>query len=76
MSLKIKFLILVYVRSASKGVRCINDENLRFSTLNLYANEGFGGFEQYFYQDSPQFRYDDFGASIIITGCDPWTLYE
>ncbi|CAB4063590.1 unnamed protein product [Lepeophtheirus salmonis] len=37
---------------------------------------GFMGIEQNVYKDSPKLNYDNFGKSIIITGCKPWTLYE
>nr|XP_040565979.1 uncharacterized protein LOC121115877 [Lepeophtheirus salmonis] len=46
------------------------------NTLNFYEGAGFMGIEQNVYKDSPKLNYDNFGKSIIITGCKPWTLYE
>ncbi|CAB4068445.1 unnamed protein product [Lepeophtheirus salmonis] len=40
------------------------------------VRSGFMGNEQYFYSDTPSLNHDNFGESIIVTGCDPWTLYE
>ncbi|XP_040572657.1 uncharacterized protein [Lepeophtheirus salmonis] len=51
-------------------------ENMKYSTINFYEGSGFMGNEQYFYSDTPSLNHDNFGESIIVTGCDPWTLYE
>lgn len=47
----------------------------KYSTLNFYEGEYYAGEEQYFYQDAP---YVDtrISRSMIITGCDAWTVYE
>nr|ADD38111.1 Beta-crystallin A1 [Lepeophtheirus salmonis] len=45
-------------------------------SINFYEREGFAGEEEYFSNDTPYFRKDNFGDSIIVTGCSPWTLYE
>ena len=34
------------------------------------------GKEQYAYGDASSLNYDNLGRSAIVTGCDPWTLYE
>ena len=47
----------------------------RFDTLNLYEYEDFNGAEMFFYDDAAQFEFDDFGYSVIVTGCSSWTLY-
>ncbi|XP_040572557.1 uncharacterized protein [Lepeophtheirus salmonis] len=52
------------------------NENMKYSTLNFYEESGFMGDEQYFYFDNPSLYHDNFGKSIILTGCQPWTLYE
>ncbi|QQP54255.1 Gamma-crystallin A [Caligus rogercresseyi] len=51
-------------------------ENMIESTINFYDGAGFMGREQFYYGDSSYLNYDNFGKSIIITGCEPWTLYE
>ena len=48
----------------------------RYDTLNLYENEDFNGKEMFFYDDATQFDFDNFGLSVILTGCSPWTLYK
>eukprot|EP00088_Acartia_fossae_P017540 TRINITY_DN199_c0_g1_i2.p1 TRINITY_DN199_c0_g1~~TRINITY_DN199_c0_g1_i2.p1 ORF type:complete len:245 (-),score=39.72 TRINITY_DN199_c0_g1_i2:83-817(-) len=45
-------------------------------TLNLYLNEYFIGGEEYTYNDMPQLNYNDQAKSIIVTGCNGWTLYS
>ncbi|XP_059083008.1 beta-crystallin A1-like [Tigriopus californicus] len=45
-------------------------------TINFYESKYFIGEEQYFYDDAPQFNFDNFGQSVIVTGCAPWTIYE
>jgi len=48
----------------------------RYDTINFYEGTLYNGREQYFYGDQTSFQYDNFGRSMIITGCSPWTLYE
>ncbi|QQP49927.1 Beta-crystallin A1 [Caligus rogercresseyi] len=45
-------------------------------SLNIYEKEGFAGEEEYFTNDIPYLRQKNFGESIILTGCLPWTLYS
>ena len=48
----------------------------KYSTLSLFQFDGYSGNEQYFYEETPNVNYDNFGRSVIVTGCDAWTLYE
>merc|ERR1712012_1476020 len=34
------------------------------------------GDEEFTYNDMPQFNYDNRARSVIVTGCQPWTLYQ
>ena len=34
------------------------------------------GQEQYTYGDASTFNYDNFGRSAVVTGCQPWTVYQ
>ena len=45
------------------------------SSINFYYHEYFIGGEEYSYVDYPQLSYNDNTKSIIITGCEPWTVY-
>merc|ERR1711879_272743 len=45
-------------------------------TINLYEYEFYMGLEQYSYGDVPSLNYDNLGRSAIVTGHEPWTLYE
>merc|ERR1712142_155967 len=45
-------------------------------TLNLYFADKFSGDEEYMYTDMPLLNFDDRARSVIVTGCNPWTLYE
>uniref|UniRef100_A0A0K2VIQ3 Beta/gamma crystallin 'Greek key' domain-containing protein n=1 Tax=Lepeophtheirus salmonis TaxID=72036 RepID=A0A0K2VIQ3_LEPSM len=58
------------------SIRYSGVEDLNANTLNFYEGPGFMGIEQYVYKDAPKLKYDNFGKSIIISGCKPWTLYE
>ena len=48
----------------------------KYSTLNLYQYDGYSGTEEYFDKDATFLDNDNFGRSVIVTGCDPWTLYK
>jgi len=48
----------------------------RYDTINFYEGTLYNGREQFYYGDSSSMQYDNFGQSMIITGCSPWTLYE
>lgn len=48
----------------------------KYDTLNIYQGENFSGLEKFTYNDKPSFSEGEFGRSVIITGCSPWTLYE
>jgi len=47
-----------------------------FDSFNVYEGELYNGREQWAFDDAPGLTYDNFGKSMIITGCTPWTLYE
>ena len=51
-------------------------DGYKYSTINLYEYEFYMGLEQYSYGDASSLNYDNLGRSAIVTGCDPWTLYE
>ena len=42
-------------------------------SLNLYEFQEFSGREQFYFDDAQQTA---FGASVIITGCSNWAVYE
>jgi len=48
----------------------------QFDSFNVYEGELYNGQEQWAFDDAPGFTFDNFGKSMIITGCTPWTLYE
>ncbi|CAB4067391.1 unnamed protein product [Lepeophtheirus salmonis] len=48
----------------------------KYNKMSHPFGPGFMGIEQYVYKDAPKLKYDNFGKSIIISGCKPWTLYE
>merc|ERR1712080_84630 len=50
-------------------------DDLRYDTLNLYFNDYFIGDEEFTYDDKPALNYDNRAKSVIVTGCNPWTLY-
>ncbi|CAB4069955.1 unnamed protein product [Lepeophtheirus salmonis] len=58
------------------SIRYSGVDDLFANTINFYEGPGFMGIEQSVQRDSPKLNYDNFGKSIIITGCKPWTLYE
>merc|ERR1712156_855292 len=41
-----------------------------------YQYDGYSGTEEYFDKDTIFLDNDNFGRSVIVTGCDPWTLYK
>jgi len=51
-------------------------DDWKFATLNLYFNDYFIGDEEFMYQDMAQLNYDNRARSIIVTGCQPWTVYQ
>jgi len=51
-------------------------DDWKYSTLNVYFNDYFIGDEEFTYNDMPQFNYDNRAKSIIVTGCQPWTVYQ
>ena len=51
-------------------------DGYKYSTLSLYQHDGYSGNEQWFYDETPSTEIDNFGKSVIVTGCDAWTLYE
>ena len=48
----------------------------RYDTLNLFEYDYFSGRENYHYSDISNIRVLSSVNSIIVTGCQPWTLYE
>lgn len=51
-------------------------DDWKFNTLNLYFNDYFIGEEEFMYQDKPYLSYDNKARSVIVTGCQAWTLYQ
>jgi len=51
-------------------------DGYKYDTINLYEYNFYMGLEQYAYGDAPSLNYDNLGRSAIVTGCNPWTLYE
>merc|ERR1719315_106941 len=51
-------------------------DDMRYDTLNLYFNDYFIGDEEFTYVDKPALNYDNRAKSVIVTGCNPWTLYQ
>ena len=45
-----------------------------FESLNLYQYDNYGGEEKYIVDETP--KMDKFGKSVVVTGCDAWTVYE
>ena len=44
--------------------------------LHLYFSEYFGGGEEVLVGNTPELRYSDFATSLIVIGCQPWTVFE
>jgi len=51
-------------------------DGYKYSTLNLFEYDYFSGREDYHYSDFPVMLSLYKVNSIIVTGCDPWTLYD
>jgi hypothetical protein len=51
-------------------------DDMRYDTLNVYFNDYFIGDEEFAYNDKPKLNYDNRAKSVIVTGCNPWTLYQ
>jgi len=51
-------------------------DDWKYPTLNFYFNDYFIGDEEFTYNDMPQLNYDNRARSIIVTGCDAWTIYQ
>jgi len=61
----------------ASSVRVVGDPiRYKRDTFNTYQYEYYQGSEQYFYQDATYTQVDNFGRSVIVTGCNPWTVYE
>ena len=41
----------------------------------MYEERHFMGDEQFFYGHAPILPVSNFGRSIVVTGCSPWTVY-
>ncbi|TRY76468.1 hypothetical protein TCAL_05345 [Tigriopus californicus] len=50
-------------------------DDYKQDSLNLYEGRLFMGKEQYFDEDAPQITEKNLGASAIVSGCSPWTIY-
>merc|ERR1711915_798074 len=46
------------------------------STINMYYNEYFIGDEEYAYNDVSAVLRNNAAKSVIVTGCQPWTVYS
>jgi len=51
-------------------------DGYKYDTFNTYQGEFYQGAEQYFYRDAATVHVDNFGQSLVVTGCNPWTAYE
>merc|ERR1711923_465773 len=51
-------------------------DGYKYDTFNTYQYEYYQGSEQYFYQDATYTKVDNFGKSIVVTGCNPRTVYD
>jgi len=51
-------------------------DDWKYDTLNIYFNDYFVGDEEFTYNDMPQLNYDNRAKSLIVTGCDAWTIYQ
>jgi len=51
-------------------------DDYMYDTLNLYFFDYFIGDEEFMYNDMPHLNYDNRARSVIVTGCNPWTLYQ
>ncbi|TRY66957.1 hypothetical protein TCAL_03749 [Tigriopus californicus] len=51
-------------------------DGYKYNTLNIFQGPFFMGDEQFFYSDSAQFPVINFGQSLLVTGCSPWTVYQ
>ena len=51
-------------------------DGYKYDTLNLFEYDYFSGREDYHYSDCPDARALYNVNSIIVTGCQPWTLYD
>ena len=60
----------------TEGVKSYSQILRRYDTLNLFEYDYFSGREAYYYSDIPDARAVYNVNSIIVTGCQPWTLYE
>ena len=50
----------------------------QFESLTLYEHDNYGGEEKstsiHLFNENP--KLDRFGKSVIVTGCNAWTVYE
>ena len=42
----------------------------------MYFNDYFIGDEEFTFNDMTQVNFYDKAKSLIVTGCQPWTIYE
>jgi len=51
-------------------------DGYKYDTINFFQYQFYMGAEHYYYGDSTQVNYDNFGRSAVITGYNAWTVYE
>ena len=51
-------------------------DNWQEDRLTLYFSEYFSDGEEIVLGNSPHLDHDNAAASLIVTGCEPWTIYE
>jgi len=51
-------------------------DGYKYSTINFYKYDSYSGDEQYLYDSAANLNIDNFGSSIVVTGCDAWTIYQ
>ena len=51
-------------------------DNWQEDRLTLYFSEYFSDGEEIVLGNSPQLEHEDAAASLIVTGCQPWTIFQ
>ena len=50
--------------------------NWQEDRLHLYFSEFFAGGEEIVLGNTQELRYNDMATSLIVTGCEPWTVFQ
>ena len=50
--------------------------NWQEDRLHLYFSEFFAGGEEVVLGNTQELRYNDMATSLIVTGCEPWTVFQ